>query len=116
MLVGDSGVGKSSLLTRFTRNEFRRLDETRGMEFRMQTISIEGKTIKAQIWDTGTQVLIVSWSLDCLEAQTTTPLEAHSVAHLVLEAQAATSLGIDSSTCLATESTTLLVVNHRSVD
>ena len=56
MLIGDSGVGKSNLLSRFTRNEFN-LDSksTIGVEFATRSISVDGKTIKAQIWDTAGQ-------------------------------------------------------------
>ena len=56
VLIGDSGVGKSNLLSRFTRNEFS-LDSksTIGVEFATKSIQAEGKTIKAQIWDTAGQ-------------------------------------------------------------
>ncbi|AEO61575.1 hypothetical protein MYCTH_2140896 [Thermothelomyces thermophilus ATCC 42464] len=56
VLIGDSGVGKSNLLSRFTRNEFN-LDSksTIGVEFATRSIQIDGKTIKAQIWDTAGQ-------------------------------------------------------------
>lgn len=56
VLIGDSGVGKSNLLSRFTRNEFN-LDSksTIGVEFATRSIQVDGKTIKAQIWDTAGQ-------------------------------------------------------------
>ncbi|XP_064975631.1 ras-related protein Rab11C-like [Musa acuminata AAA Group] len=56
VLIGDSGVGKSNILSRFTRNEFC-LDSksTIGVEFATKTLQVEGKTIKAQIWDTAGQ-------------------------------------------------------------
>jgi Ras-related protein Rab-11A len=54
VLIGDSGVGKSNLLSRFTRNEFNlESKSTIGVEFATKSIQAEGKTIKAQIWDTG---------------------------------------------------------------
>ena len=54
MLIGDSGVGKSNLLSRFTRNEFNlESKSTIGVEFATKSISVENKTVKAQIWDTG---------------------------------------------------------------
>jgi small GTP-binding protein len=54
VLIGDSGVGKSNLLSRFTRNEFNlEMKSTIGVEFATRSIQTEGKTIKAQIWDTG---------------------------------------------------------------
>lgn len=56
VLIGDSGVGKSNLLSRFTRNEFN-LDQksTIGVEFATRSVNVDGKTIKAQIWDTAGQ-------------------------------------------------------------
>lgn len=56
VIIGDSGVGKSNLLSRFTRNEFH-LDSksTIGVEFATRSISHDGKIIKAQIWDTAGQ-------------------------------------------------------------
>lgn len=56
VLIGDSGVGKSNLLSRFTRNEF--LVESKptiGVEFATRTLQVDGKVIKAQIWDTAGQ-------------------------------------------------------------
>ena len=53
VLIGDSGVGKTNLLSRFTKDEFS-LDSkpTIGVEFATKTIKVEDKTIKCQIWDT----------------------------------------------------------------
>ncbi|OVA00135.1 Small GTPase superfamily [Macleaya cordata] len=56
VLIGDSGVGKSNLLSRFTRNEFcLESKSTIGVEFATRTLQVEGKTIKAQVWDTAGQ-------------------------------------------------------------
>lgn len=56
VMIGDSGVGKSNLLTRFTRDEFKQDSKsTIGVEFGTQTMQIDRKTIKAQIWDTAGQ-------------------------------------------------------------
>ncbi|XP_068610881.1 ras-related protein Rab-25b [Brachionichthys hirsutus] len=53
VLIGESGVGKSNLLSRFTKNEFNRDSRTTiGVEFSTRTVQINGFTIKAQIWDT----------------------------------------------------------------
>uniref|UniRef100_A0A1D1XJW5 Ras-related protein RGP1 n=1 Tax=Anthurium amnicola TaxID=1678845 RepID=A0A1D1XJW5_9ARAE len=56
VLIGDSAVGKSQLLARFSRNEFS-LDSkaTIGVEFQTRTLVIDHKTVKAQIWDTAGQ-------------------------------------------------------------
>jgi small GTP-binding protein len=56
VLIGDSGVGKSNLLSRFTRDEFNpESKSTIGVEFATRSLKIEDKTIKAQIWDTAGQ-------------------------------------------------------------
>ncbi|KAK2949731.1 putative GTP-binding protein ypt3 [Blattamonas nauphoetae] len=56
VLIGDSAVGKSNLLLRYTRNEFNvESQATIGVEFATRTIQYDGKTIKAQIWDTAGQ-------------------------------------------------------------
>ena len=56
VLIGDSGVGKSNLLSRFTRNEFNlESKSTIGVEFATRSINVDGRTIKAQIWDTAGQ-------------------------------------------------------------
>ncbi|XP_054799045.1 ras-related protein RABA6b-like [Prosopis cineraria] len=56
VLIGDSGVGKSNLLSRFANDEFR-LDSkpTIGVEFAYRNIKVADKLIKAQIWDTAGQ-------------------------------------------------------------
>ncbi|KAI6654592.1 Ras-related protein Rab-11A-like [Oopsacas minuta] len=56
VLIGDSGVGKSNILSRFTRNEFDLESKTTiGVEFATRSIQIDSKKIKAQIWDTAGQ-------------------------------------------------------------
>ncbi|KAI9277878.1 rab11 protein [Sporodiniella umbellata] len=56
VLIGDSGVGKTNLLGRFTRNEFNlESKSTIGVEFATRSIQVDNKVIKAQIWDTAGQ-------------------------------------------------------------
>jgi Ras-related protein Rab-11A len=56
VLIGDSGVGKSNLLSRFTRNEFNlESKSTIGVEFATKSLTVDAKVIKAQIWDTAGQ-------------------------------------------------------------
>ncbi|RRT61460.1 hypothetical protein B296_00011166, partial [Ensete ventricosum] len=54
--IGDSRVEKSNILSRFTRNEFcLESKSTLGVEFAIRTLQVEGRTIKAQIWNTAGQ-------------------------------------------------------------
>jgi hypothetical protein len=63
VLIGDSGVGKSNLLSRFTRNEFNlESRSTIGVEFATRSVQVSAKTIKAQIWDTGMTTFEPWWS------------------------------------------------------
>jgi small GTP-binding protein len=56
VMIGDSGVGKSNLLSRFVDNSFNMDSKpTIGVEFATKNINIEGKSIKNQIWDTAGQ-------------------------------------------------------------
>uniref|UniRef100_A0A8C0B8J7 Ras-related protein Rab-25 n=1 Tax=Buteo japonicus TaxID=224669 RepID=A0A8C0B8J7_9AVES len=53
VLIGESGVGKTNLLSRFTRNEFNHDSRTTiGVEFSTRTIMVGDAVVKAQIWDT----------------------------------------------------------------
>ncbi|KAG7029067.1 Ras-related protein RABA5d [Cucurbita argyrosperma subsp. argyrosperma] len=56
VIIGDSAVGKSNLLSRYARNEFNLHSKaTIGVEFQTQVMDINGKEVKAQIWDTAGQ-------------------------------------------------------------
>ncbi|KAM9964665.1 hypothetical protein ACTFIW_004439 [Dictyostelium discoideum] len=56
LLIGDSGVGKSCLLLRFSDGSFTpSFIATIGIDFKIRTIELEGKRIKLQIWDTAGQ-------------------------------------------------------------
>ncbi len=51
LLIGDSGVGKSCILVRFTDNEFSdSYISTIGVDFRIKTFELDDKVIKLQIW------------------------------------------------------------------
>jgi len=51
LTLGDSGAGKSSLLLRFTQNEFTlEYMPTIGIDFRLKTAVVDGKDVKVQVW------------------------------------------------------------------
>jgi len=56
IIIGDTGVGKSCLLLQFTDKRFQPVhDLTIGVEFGARMVTIDGKQIKLQIWDTAGQ-------------------------------------------------------------
>ena len=56
VLVGDSSVGKTNIMSKYLKNEFHEDSKaTVGVEFGSKQFTIEGHQIKAQIWDTAGQ-------------------------------------------------------------
>ena len=56
VLVGDSFVGKTNIMSKYLKNEFHEDSKaTVGVEFGSKQFNIEGHIIKAQIWDTAGQ-------------------------------------------------------------
>jgi small GTP-binding protein len=56
VLIGDSGVGKTNILSRYMKNEFNfETKATVGVEFSSKRYDIQNRKIKAQIWDTAGQ-------------------------------------------------------------
>jgi len=56
VLIGDSGVGKSNLMTRYTQDEFsEESPSTIGVEFMTKSLKVENRDVKVQIWDTAGQ-------------------------------------------------------------
>lgn len=56
IIVGDSGVGKSSLMLRFTSGDWNgSLDSTIGVEFGVRVIRLGSTDVKMQLWDTAGQ-------------------------------------------------------------
>lgn len=84
LIVGDSNVGKTSVLTKFTDKTFETdILSTIGIDFVRKDITINKKTINLQIWDTagqekfrsitksyyrGSKAIFVVFSLDSLES------------------------------------------------
>ena len=56
VVVGDSGVGKSNILSRFVKNEFiQESKATVGVELSVKTYRIDNKVVKVHLWDTAGQ-------------------------------------------------------------
>lgn len=56
LLIGDSGVGKTSILFKFSEDTFSpAFISTIGIDFKIRTIEVDGKKIKLQVWDTAGQ-------------------------------------------------------------
>ncbi|KAG0502076.1 hypothetical protein HPP92_002148 [Vanilla planifolia] len=55
LLIGDSGVGKSSLLLTFISNHVEDITPTIGVDFKIKHLTIGGKKLKLTIWDTAGQ-------------------------------------------------------------
>jgi Ras-related protein Rab-8A len=56
LLIGDSGVGKTCVLFRFSDDAFNStFISTIGIDFKIRTIELDDKKIKLQIWDTAGQ-------------------------------------------------------------
>lgn len=53
ILIGSSGVGKSNILLRFTRDQFNESHQTTiGVEYAAKNVEVHGKKIRLQVWDT----------------------------------------------------------------
>ncbi|XP_009600285.1 ras-related protein RABC2a-like isoform X2 [Nicotiana tomentosiformis] len=52
LLIGDSGVGKSSLLLSFISNAIDDITPTIGVDFKIKTLTVGGKRLKLTVWDT----------------------------------------------------------------
>jgi GTPase SAR1 family protein len=51
LLIGDSAVGKTCILFRFSEDAFNStFISTIGIDFKIRTVELEGKKIKLQIW------------------------------------------------------------------
>eukprot|EP01138_Halocafeteria_seosinensis_P016515 gb/GECG01016846.1/.p1 GENE.gb/GECG01016846.1/~~gb/GECG01016846.1/.p1 ORF type:complete len:212 (+),score=25.86 gb/GECG01016846.1/:1-636(+) len=56
LLIGDAGVGKSSILLRFSGDEFDAMQQpTIGVDFKVSMMNVDDKRVKATIWDTAGQ-------------------------------------------------------------
>ena len=55
VLLGDTGVGKSSLAQRYVTNNFKQCESTIGASFLSKTVVVRNVPVKMQIWDTAGQ-------------------------------------------------------------
>lgn len=56
LVIGDAGVGKSSMLLRFTDDSFdEHIQSTIGVDFKVKHVDIMDKRVKLTIWDTAGQ-------------------------------------------------------------
>ena len=52
IIIGDSSVGKTCLLLRYTENEFCSLHmPTIGIDFKVKIVDVGKKRVKLQVWD-----------------------------------------------------------------
>ena len=56
VILGDSAVGKTNLLLRFTEEDYKPTHlPTIGVDFKIKIIEVKGKKVKLQLWDTAGQ-------------------------------------------------------------
>ncbi|XP_064362291.1 ras-related protein Rab-5A isoform X2 [Dromaius novaehollandiae] len=107
VLLGESAVGKSSLVLRFVKGQFHEFQEsTIGAAFLTQTVCLDDTTVKFEIWDTagqeryhslapmyyrGAQAAIVVYDITNEEAQA----YADDNSLLFMETSAKTSMNVN---------------------
>jgi hypothetical protein len=75
LLLGDSGVGKTSLVSRFTRDAFELNSKpTIGVEFATISLRVGPHIVKAQLWDS-----TLSWEQLCVFLNSMMDFSSHSV-------------------------------------
>jgi small GTP-binding protein len=56
VILGDSAVGKTNLILRFTDEDYKPSHiPTIGVDFKIKTMNLDGKSVKLQLWDTAGQ-------------------------------------------------------------
>ncbi len=80
LMIGESGVGKTCVIQRFTRNEFS-LNHlaTIAIDFRLKVIEVGGRRLKMQIWDTAGQERFNTLTANYLKGPVTRVGRYHTV-------------------------------------
>lgn len=56
LLLGDSGVGKTSLMMRYSEDQFApNMLSTAGVDFKIHNLQVKGRKVRCQVWDTAGQ-------------------------------------------------------------
>lgn len=55
IIVGKSGVGKSSILLRFIEGAFTQQNTTLAVDYKFKKVSVDGKVFNLELWDTAGQ-------------------------------------------------------------
>ena len=64
LLIGDEGVGKTSLTKRFASDTFTPgIDSTMGIDFDSKSIRVDRKTVDISIWDTSGKDVFMSTTM-----------------------------------------------------
>ena len=63
VFLGDQGVGKTSIITRFMYDTFdNAYQATIGIDFLSKTMYLEDRTVRLQLWDTAGQEYVKLWT------------------------------------------------------
>lgn len=57
VILGNSGVGKTTVLGRWIDNQFTVTSATISVEFSNKSFRVDDKLVKVQLWDTGKSIL-----------------------------------------------------------
>ena len=56
IIVGDSGVGKTNIVLRFTEDTYKHCHTaTIGVDFKIKTLQVDDSKVRLQVWDTAGQ-------------------------------------------------------------
>ena len=81
LLIGDSGVGKTCILFRFSDDSFNAsFISTIGIDFKIKNLIVRDKAVKLQLWDTAGQEkffnIARSYYVSCTQRSSVSPLDS----------------------------------------